>query len=71
MFWGTKTEKELLRKNGLGKEVVIKELDKCVAACLVVLMDGWMDGCMDNVGQIRRALLDRVVVVVLFGFALL
>ena len=28
MFWGTKTEKELLRKNGLGKQVVIKEVDK-------------------------------------------
>ena len=35
MYWGTKTEKEALRKNGLGKIVVIKEVDKYVVASVL------------------------------------
>ena len=53
MFWGTKTEKELLRKNGLGKIVIVKELDKYVAAAHISFFI-----CPDNL-QVTMA--DNVV----------
>jgi len=45
MFWGTKTEKELLRKTGLGKPVVVKEVDKYVPIMVV-----WVPAVVLNAG---------------------